>query len=120
MPVLITREDKEILLKKELERIERIIIKDYDPLKIIIFGSLVEGIINEGSDIDILIIKDTPKRPIDRCIELANLTRPNVGVDFFVYTPQEIKYFLKEKYSFLVDVLNKGKILYEKRNARLA
>lgn len=119
MQTVITKKKKEKLLKGELKRMVNIIIRKYFPEKIILFGSLVKGRVNEGSDIDLLIIKNTPRRAIERSIELARLTRPKVGIDFFVYTPSELNYFIKEKYSFILEVLEEGKILYEKRERRL-
>lgn len=111
---------RENLLNKELNRIVEIIINKYGPEKIILFGSLVGPSLNEGSDIDLLIIKDTSKRFVDRCVELAQLTHPKVGIDFFVYTPIEYKNMLKEKFTFMTDITRTGKVLYEKRDRRMA
>jgi len=107
--------DREIKLKIELERIVKIIINEYNPEKIVLFGSLVHGKIHEWSDIDLLIIKKTNKRPIERCVEIASLIHPKIGIDIFVYTPDEYKLLLKEKYTLLTEILKQGKILYEKR-----
>lgn len=113
---LCTVEERQNELQKELDRIMNIIIMEYHPEKIVLFGSFTEGKIHEWSDLDMLIVKETPARPVDRCLELFRLVQPKVGVDFFIYTPDEFNVLLKEKYSFLLDVLEKGKVLYEKRN----
>lgn len=113
---LFTVEERQSELKKELARIIDLIIKEYRPEKIILFGSLAENKIHEWSDIDMLIIKNTQDRPIDRNLELFRLTHPKVGVDFFIYTPEEYNALLKEKYSFLLNILERGKVIYEKRN----
>lgn len=107
---------REKLLREELSRIVRILVEKYRPEKIILFGSLAEGRIHEWSDIDLLIVKDTPERPIERILEVSRLVCPRVGVDFFVYTPSEIDLCLKEGVSFFQDILNQGRVLYEKRN----
>ena len=119
MQATVTEKQRKKSLKKELKRIVDIVVREYLPEKIILFGSLAKGKINEGSDIDLFIIKDTARRAIERSVELARLTRPKVGVDFFVYTPSELNYFIKEKYSFIQEVLKEGKIVYEKRERRL-
>ena len=119
MHTAVTGKGKEKSLRKELKRIVNIIVREYLPEKIILFGSLAKGRINEGSDIDLFIIKDTAQRAIERNVELARLTRPKAGVDFFVYTPSELNYFIKEKYSFIQEVLKEGRILYEKREQGL-
>ena len=113
---LFTVEERQNDLKKELDRIINIIINEYRPEKIILFGSLAENKIHEWSDIDMLIIKDSLDRPVDRCLGLFRLIKPQVGVDLFIYTPDEFNTLLKEKYSFLLNILERGKLIYEKRN----
>lgn len=112
--------EREESLKSELDRIVSIIKKEYRPDKIILFGSLANGKIHEWSDIDLLIVKDTEKRPVDRCIEICKLVRPGVGIDLFVYTPSEYEGLLRERFSFLMHILREGIVLYEKRNRRVA
>ncbi len=102
-------------LKEETNRIVKVLIKAYTPEKIILFGSMVQGKIHEWTDIDLLIIKKTTKRPIERCLEVARLVKPKIGIDLFIYTPKEYEMLLMEKYSFLLSILKRGKVCYEKR-----
>lgn len=113
---LVNINERKKILKDELKRIVGVIKDKYKPDKIILFGSLVKGKIHEWSDIDLLIVKDTKQRPIDRCVGIAGLVHPKVGVDLFVYTPREYEFLLKEKFSLLMGILKEGKILYEKRD----
>lgn len=109
-------EERALVLKEEFERILKIIKTEYKPDKVMLFGSLVEQQIHEWSDIDLLIIKETDKRPIDRYLELSRLIKPKVGIDLFIYTPEEYNLLLKERFSFLLSILRTGKIVYEKRS----
>ena len=84
-----------------------VLIKDYRPEKIVLFGSLASGDIHEGSDLDLLIIKDTSKRPIDRQVEVYRLVKPEVGMDVFVYTPKEFEYLRSIGFS-LAKEIDKG------------
>lgn len=113
---LFTVEERKKTLQDELGRIIEVIKTEYHPEKIILFGSLADGAVHEWSDIDLLIVKQTSKRPIDRIMELFRLIRPTTGVDLFIYTPEEYDTLLKEKYSFLLSILKTGKTMYEKRN----
>ena len=113
---LFTVQEREKSLRDELDRMIEVIRTEYRPEKIILFGSLADNAVHEWSDIDLLIIKETDKRPIDRNIELVRLIRPTVGVDLFIYTPQEYEFLVKEKYSFLLNILKTGKTVYEKRS----
>ena len=107
---------RENILNKEYKRILAIIKKEYKPEKVIIFGSFSEKRIHEWSDIDMLIIKQTKARPVDRCVKLCRLVKPKVGIDMFIYTPEEYGRLINEKSSFLLNIIKKGKVVFEKRN----
>jgi predicted nucleotidyltransferase len=109
-------EERKYILNKETERIVEILIREYSPEKIILFGSLATGNLHEWSDIDLVIIKKTDKRFIDRLHEVRLMTSPVEGVDFIVYTPEEIDRMQEEKRRFLIkEILAKGEVIYEKR-----
>lgn len=102
-------------LKRELNRIVNVIIHNYSPDKIILFGSLANGNIREWSDIDLVIIKETSERFIDRIGRINSIVDSNVGVDFIVYTPTEFEEMIEDDNYFIIDeVLQKGKVLYER------
>jgi uncharacterized protein len=108
------------LLQSEMQRILAVLKEEYKPRKVILFGSLATRKIHEWSDLDLLIVKDTEERPIDRSMEVFRMVQPRVGLDLFVYTPDEYAALLGERFSFLMNVLKEGKVLYEKRDARVA
>jgi predicted nucleotidyltransferase len=90
----------------------------YQPNKIILFGSYAYGEPTEDSDIDMLIIKDTDKRRIDRWMEVRKLTRdPERKVPFspLVYTNEEIEQRLKIGDFFIEEIMEQGEVLYERR-----
>ncbi len=113
---IFTVSEREKLLKDELRRIVEIMKNEGDIEKIILFGSLAAGKVHEWSDIDMLVIKETEKRHIERILELNDLIHPKVGIDLFVYTPEEYEFLLQERFSFLMNILKTGKVMYEKGN----
>jgi predicted nucleotidyltransferase len=113
---LFTVDQRKKLLEDELSRIIEVLKKNYEPDRLILFGSFAEGNTHEWSDIDLLIIKKTEKRPLDRILEVSRLIKPTIGIDLFVYTPNEFDTLVREKFSFLTVVAREGKVLYEKGN----
>lgn len=111
-----TIQDREKALKDELHRITEVIKNEYDPEEIVLFGSLADNHVHEWSDIDLLVIKQTDKRPIERTMEVVRLVQPKVGIDLFIYTPAEYDVLLRERYSFLLNILKTGRTVYEKRS----
>ncbi len=93
-----------------------VLVKEYKPQRIILFGSLARGEVTEASDLDLVIIKDTAKRPIDRQVEVYGLIKPEVGIDLFIYTPHEYEYLKEIGFSLTKQILTTGKILYEAGN----
>ncbi|HCG77210.1 MAG: hypothetical protein COZ37_02525 [bacterium (Candidatus Ratteibacteria) CG_4_10_14_3_um_filter_41_18] len=109
-------EQRKRLLQKELKRITDIVIKRYLPDKIILFGSLANGKVQEWSDIDLVVIKETKVRFIKRMQEVGLMTSPRLGVDFIVYTPEEFENMIKDDNYFIKDeILRKGRVLYDKQ-----
>ncbi|QSQ09180.1 hypothetical protein H0A61_01539 [Koleobacter methoxysyntrophicus] len=103
--------ERKLLLEKELKRITEII-KRLDIKKAVLFGSCVKGDIGKNSDIDLLIIKDTEKRFLDRIDEIIRIIDPKVAVDILVYTPNEIEELLKVN-SFIKEILKEGRVIHE-------
>ena len=102
-------------MREIIQNIVQKIVAGYAPQKVILFGSYAYGEPDEDSDIDLLIIKDTDKRPIERWIEVKRLLRDRnrrVSVSPLVYTHREIEHRLAIKDFFLQEVLEKGEVLY--------
>jgi predicted nucleotidyltransferase len=82
--------------------------------KIILFGSYAYGEPNEGSDVDLLIVKETTDRLIQRIFtvhELVTDTHPRIGFEPLVLTPAEIEQRLRIGDQFVVEILERGEVL---------
>jgi len=103
---------RKIALDNELDRILSVLINEYDPIKIIMFGSLVSGNIHEYSDIDLIVIKNSQRNFYERLEEVGLLLMPELAAEILVYTPEEFE-IVKNRMFFKKEVLKKGKVLYE-------
>lgn len=88
----------------------------YQPQKIILFGSYAYGQPTDESDIDLLIIKDTSENPIKRRVTVRHILN-NTNPDFppissLVITPQELDVRLRRGDQFIEEILGKGVVLY--------
>lgn len=106
--------NRRALLRSELRRYLRILRTQYQPDKVILFGSLATGATGEWSDIDLVIVKNTDSRFLDRIKEVLQLLQPRVGVDILVYTPEEIERLSHERGFIRAEIQEKGKVLYER------
>lgn len=101
--------------KEIIATIVKKIKKEYQPEKIILFGSYAWGKPTKHSDIDLFIIKETHERHIDRSVRVAEILDEEGGVfaiEPWVYTPGEVSQRLKIGDPFIKKIIEKGKILY--------
>ncbi len=102
-------------IQKIINEVVEKIKNEYQPEKIILYGSYAYGKPNEDSDIDLFIVKDTDKRRVDRFVEVSRLLhdpKPHISIQPMVYTPEEVRKRLAIGDQFVEDVMNKGEIRY--------
>ncbi len=104
-------------LETTLNSIKEKLIKHYAPKSIILFGSYLDGGFDEEqSDLDLLIVKDTKDRFIDRWKSvrkiLSDPTR-KIPIETIIITPVELQNRLEIGDQFFKSIIKSGKILYE-------
>lgn len=101
-------------MNSNVEKIKKLIVKKYNPEKIILFGSYSNGKNKNDSDIDLLIIKNTDESFRKRSAEVRLLLRnSNTPIDVFVVTPKEFSKWRKTKKSFFNNIFESGQVIYE-------
>jgi predicted nucleotidyltransferase len=78
--------------------------------RVILFGSLVWGNPGLTSDIDLILIWDTPLGFLERTAEVYRRLQPQVAADLFVYTPDELTRMAQTP--FMRRALAEGRVLY--------
>lgn len=91
-------------------------LRPLNPEKIIIFGSYAKDKVKPESDIDLLIIKRTKKKPSDRIAEALPLIWGNIpNIEPQIFTPEEFSQAISQNRFFITEeVLKYGKTIYEK------
>jgi|ERR1700690_1494893 len=89
----------------------------FDPEKIILFGSYAYGKPTAWSDVDLLVVMDTPKGELETSLEIRE-TLPLLmfGLDIVAKSSQVIERRKKLGDWFLIDITEKGKVLYERNH----
>lgn len=82
--------------------------------RVILFGSYAEGRRDLLTDLDILIVMDSPLDFVTRTAEMYRFLSAPVDMDLLVYTPEELE--RSRGLGFIRRVLEKGTILYEKES----
>lgn len=98
-----------------MNRVQKVVrcLKRYNPERIIIFGSCARGDADEQSDVDVVVIKQTDKRFLERLIEVAKYLDNDLGkVDVFVYTREEFEEMRQRGNPFIEKVVSEGRVIY--------
>ena len=103
-------EERRERLWSELERVRQVLAEDSRVRRLFLFGSLATGEVHEWSDLDLVVIMDTPLGFVDRGLEVRRLLRPRVGTDVVVYTPEEFRR-LQQRLFVQEEVLQKGVVV---------
>ncbi|GAB4579911.1 MAG: nucleotidyltransferase domain-containing protein [Anaerolineales bacterium] len=91
------------------------IAEELKPEKIILFGSYAYGKPTPDSDVDLLVIMETNQPAKERSWAVSRLLIPRpFPVDILVKTPKEIKIALDKGDFFIKEIMNRGKVLYER------
>src|SRR6267142_7071972 len=102
--------------RRLIRRYARAIAEEFQPDKIILFGSFAYGTPHEDSDVDLLVVMPARDRHNQAVRILWRLAAP-FPLDLIIRTPKEMKWRLEEGESFLTTIVSQGKVLYEKDDA---
>ena len=103
-----------MLTPNEIDNLIQQIVARIRPQKVMIFGSYAKGTATSESDLDLLVIKETELPMANRADELKPmLSHALIPVDVHTYTPEEVEEYGMEQYSFMNNILNSGRTVFE-------
>ena len=91
----------------------------FDPDKIILFGSHAYGAPHADSDVDILVVMPCRSQH-SQAFKIRCAVEAPFSMDLLVRKPSEIEWRLNEGELFHSEIVAKGKVLYEKGDARMS
>jgi uncharacterized protein len=99
--------------QKAIDQVVKQIVEKFQPQKIILFGSYARGNPRPESDVDLLVVMDTPLKESKISLEIHRHLNVMFGLDLVVYTPKRLKERADRGNWFVRDILKEGKIMYE-------
>jgi predicted nucleotidyltransferase len=92
------------------------IVQDFNPGKVILFGSYAYGKPTVDSDVDVLVVMESNERPAARASRIIGaVTGKTFPMDIIVRTPKELEQRLDVGDFFFKEIVERGKVLYERR-----
>ena len=99
----------------QIEELIRKIAREFDPERIVLFGSYAEGGATEESDVDLLVVASTSLPPGERFSAVRRLAADYpASFDIVVKTPEEYERARKVVNHIVYFADKYGKVLYER------
>jgi predicted nucleotidyltransferase len=91
------------------------IAKEFDPDRIILFGSHAYGTPKEYSDVDLLVIMPFDGTGFDKSLEILEKVNPRFPIDLIVRRPDDVERRYRDCDPLIRDALDDGRLLYERQ-----
>lgn len=103
-----------IVSRQAIAEIARQIVERFDPERIILFGSYAYGKPHPESDIDLLVVMNTPLKETEQAILICQTIPYYYGLDLLVRKPANLHRRIALGDQFLNEIIERGKVLYER------
>ena len=90
----------------------RVLVEQFRPQQIILFGSYARGQPDEHSDVDLLIIMPFEGDSIRKAVEIRSAVHAGFPVDLLVRTPAQVEQRIAWNDWFMREIVGKGKVVY--------
>jgi predicted nucleotidyltransferase len=90
------------------------IVREFDPERIILFGSYASGKPTPDSDVDLLVIMSFEGKNFWKSLEILNRTNPRFPIDLLARRPEDTERRYREGDPLIREALDHGKVLYER------
>jgi predicted nucleotidyltransferase len=101
--------------REHLQEVVRRVRRDFNPQRILLFGSHADGRPMPDSDVDLLVVMESNQRAAARSATVAKaLLDIPFPMDILVRTPDEIRHRLEIGDHFIREILERGEVLYER------
>jgi uncharacterized protein len=104
-------------VKAQLKQISALIAREFQPERIILFGSQAYGKPTPASDLDLLVVMRFNGDPLEQAVAILRKLNLLLPIDLLVKTPEQVKERLALGDSFMREIIERGKVLYEAPDA---
>ncbi|MBI1765605.1 MAG: nucleotidyltransferase domain-containing protein [Acidobacteria bacterium] len=100
-------------VKAQLKQICALIAREFQPERIILFGSQAYGKPTPGSDLDLLVVMHFTGDPLEQAVTILRKLNLMLPIDLLVKTPEQVQQRLTLGDRFMREIIERGKVLYE-------
>ena len=86
---------------------------EFDPERIVLFGSYAHGHPTDDSDVDLLVVMPFDGAGSVQAVEILRRVKARIPLDLVVRSPEDVRQRLEWNDFFLKEVTENGEVLYE-------
>ena len=108
-----------MVTNSEIIALSERIVREFNPDRIILFGSYAYGTPSEDSDVDLMVLLPFEGRGLAKSLEIWDRVRPPFSVDILARQPDDTTRRYREWDPLVREALDKGRVLYERNSPRV-
>lgn len=101
---------------KSIQALSDRIVREFQPLRIILFGSHAYGSPRADSDVDLLVIMPFEGKSFQQSLEILNRVDPPFAADILARRPEDTRRRYDLGDPLIREALDRGKTLYERNS----
>lgn len=108
-----------MIQKSEVRQFVKTLVREFNPERVILFGSYARGKATKDSDVDLLVIMKYRGDSVDKAVDMRLRIPRKFPLDLIVRRPSEIRRRLAMNDSFVKTMLEEGVVLHERLRSRM-
>jgi uncharacterized protein len=104
---------------EQIGALGRQIAEQFNPERIILFGSYAYGEPTADSDVDLLVVLPFEGYPFRKASEILRITDPDFAVNLMARTPEQVQQRLDLEDFFIQEIYEQGRVLHEAAHPRV-
>jgi uncharacterized protein len=105
--------------KEDIQGFVDQVVRHFQPVAVILFGSFAHGNPTEDSDVDLMVVMPHRGSGAQAATQIRLACPRSFPMDLIVRTPAQVQQSIRIGDPFLREVTSKGIVLHESRDARM-
>ena len=101
---------------KDIQALADSIAKEFNPERIILFGSYAAGTAGPDSDVDLLVVLSFEGKNFRKSLEIVNAVNPMFSADILARRPDDTQWRYQNGDPLIKEAIDHGRTLYERTN----
>ena len=102
-----------MVTQSQIQDLANRIAAEFQPQRIVLFGSRATGGVHTDSDVDLLVVMSFDGPVLRKTVEMLDSVDPSFAVDLLLHTPEEANWRYQGGDPLVCEAFDRGVVLYE-------